>query len=170
MLAGMRRLLTPRWLVRHLIMVVLVAGMVGLAAWQLWRAAGGNLLSWGYTIQWPVFAGFVVFIWLREVRLARHGTGARDGAAAAGAGAAGAGPAVAGGQPPAGPGRPVVTRRRVRYQDEDDDPELAAYNDYLAWLNAHPQARPSDYPGPGWRGGPSGSGRAARPAARHITT
>jgi hypothetical protein len=29
----------------------------------------------------------------------------------------------------------------------DDDPELAAYNDYLSWLAAHPEARPGDYPG-----------------------
>ena len=27
------------------------------------------------------------------------------------------------------------------------DPELDAYNDYLAWLAAHPAARPGDYPG-----------------------
>ena len=30
---------------------------------------------------------------------------------------------------------------------EDEDPELAAYNRYLAWLNAHPGASPRDYPG-----------------------
>jgi hypothetical protein len=147
MLAGMRRLLTPRWLARHAIMLVLVAGMLGLASWQVWRAAGGNLLSWGYTIQWPVFAGFVIVIWLREVRLALRGGAA--GAAAPQAGGSDAPPAV--GCPAAGPaaGRPVVTRRPVTHQDEDD-PELAAYNDYLAWLNTHPQARPAAYPGPGW--------------------
>ena len=28
-----------------------------------------------------------------------------------------------------------------------DDAELMAYNHYLAWLSAHPQASASDYPG-----------------------
>jgi hypothetical protein len=31
--------------------------------------------------------------------------------------------------------------------DQVEDGELAAYNHYLAWLNANPDARPSDYPG-----------------------
>ena len=164
MLASMRRLLTPRWLARHVIMLVLVAGMLGLAGWQLWRAAGGNLLSWGYTLQWPVFAGFVVFIWLREVRLALRGdTGDPAGAAgAAGPEAAGSGASPGRGRPGTRPvaERPVVTRRPVAYHDEDD-PELAAYNDYLAWLNTHPRARPADYPGPGWASGDPPAGRLA---------
>jgi hypothetical protein len=47
----------------------------------------------------------------------------------------------------------VTVRRPVRVPvvsaapADDDDPELAAYNDYLGWLAAHPGARPSDYPG-----------------------
>jgi len=138
-----RRLLTPRWIACHALAVGLVAGMLGLAAWQLARAAGGNLLSWGYTIQWPVFAGFVVFVWAREVRRTLRGAPAM----------------VQPGRPPAPPGpaprRPLVTRRAndravpAGDPDDPDDPELAAYNRYLAWLNAHPGARPADYPG--WR-------------------
>ena len=31
--------------------------------------------------------------------------------------------------------------------DDSDDPQLAAYNRYLAWLNANPHANPADYPG-----------------------
>jgi hypothetical protein len=139
MLAAMRRLLTPSWLAMHALMIILVAGMLGLAAWQLWRAAGGNMLSWGYTVQWPVFAGFVVFVWAREVRRTLRGE-----------------PAVAPAPPEPTPppaaatsAPPVITRRtaRSRVTDEADDPELAAYNRYLAWLNAHPHARAADYPG-----------------------
>jgi len=163
----MRRLLTPSWLLRHLIMVVLVAGMLGLAAWQLSRATSGNLLSWGYTLQWPVFAGFVLFIWAREVRLARAGGADKAAGRPERPDAARAQPGAA---PSAAPGRaarrPVVTRRQPVYDDRGD-PQLAAYNDYLAWLNAHPWARPADYPGPGGTppdpaatsGGPAG-GRA----------
>jgi hypothetical protein len=125
----MRRLLTPGWLACHLLALVLVVGMLWLAAWQLSRAAGGNALSWGYLFQWPVFAGFVGFVWAREVRrvLRRSDT---DGPAPAGRG-------------------PVITRRPATSLAYDDsgDPELAAYNRYLRWLAANPAARPIDYPG-----------------------
>ncbi|HLV57744.1 MAG TPA: hypothetical protein VKY81_02560 [Natronosporangium sp.] len=149
----MRRLLTPRWLLHHLLMIVLVAGMLGLAVWQLYRARSGNLLSWGYTLQWPVFAGFVVFIWAREVKLALAAGASDTPPEQSGArrerGGARRRPGTA---PSADPGRatrrPVVTRRPPVY-DDSGDPQLAAYNDYLAWLNAHPWARPADYPGPG---------------------
>jgi hypothetical protein len=124
----MRRLATPRWLARHALAAVLVAGCLGLGWWQLRRAAGGNALSWAYAFQWPVFAGFVVFIWVREVRRAlgvpfktvQTGREAR---------------------------RPVLTYRPRPAPDDRNDPELAAYNHYLAWLNANPGARRGDYPG-----------------------
>ena len=41
----------------------------------------------------------------------------------------------------------VAVQRRVERTESGDDPELDAYNDYLAWLAAHPGARPVDYPG-----------------------
>lgn len=133
----MKRLLTPRWLACHVLVLLLVAGMLGLAAWQFSRATGGNALSWGYTFQWPVFAGFVVLIWAREVRRELRGSHPEPQPRSAP-------------EPPAPARRPVITRRAVpdeaAYYDADD-PELAAYNRYLAWLNAHPGARPADYPG-----------------------
>lgn len=133
----MRGLWTPGWLARHLLALVLVAGCLALGWWQFRRASGGNGLSWAYTVEWPVFAGFVVFIWWREVQLARRG-GRRQPEPGPEPGPAGAGPVV--------PGRPVrvpVTPAAAAA----DDPELAAYNRYLAWLAAHPGARPGDYPG-----------------------
>ena len=105
-------------------MVGLVTGMLGLGAWQLSRATGGNMLSWAYTIQWPIFAGFVVFIWWREVGRTLHGPT----------------------EPSPAPVRRAPTQ--VVYEDDaDDDPTLAAYNHYLAWLKANPGRRPADYPG-----------------------
>ena len=125
----MRRLVTRGWLARHALAAVLVAGCLALGWWQIRRAAGGNTLSWAYSVQWPVFAGFVVFIWWREVRRALG----REPRAAARTGA----------QPAR---RPVITARPAPVVDDGADPELTAYNDYLAWLSANPGARPADYP------------------------
>lgn len=68
----MRGLWTPAWMARHLLAIVLTAGCLGLGWWQFSRATSGNSISWGYMFQWPVFGGFVVFIWLREVQLAKR--------------------------------------------------------------------------------------------------
>ncbi|MPZ26083.1 MAG: hypothetical protein GEV12_06445 [Micromonosporaceae bacterium] len=133
----MRRLLTPGWLAGHTLMVAAVATMLALGWWQLTRATGGNGLSWGYAFQWPVFAGFVVFMWAREVRRARRGEEPEPGRTAASA--------------PASVRAAVLTRGAAgpaeAAYDDSDDPELAAYNRYLAWLSANPGARPVDYPG-----------------------
>jgi DNA-binding transcriptional regulator of glucitol operon len=134
----MKGLWTPAWIARHVLAVVLVAAFLGLGWWQFTRAAGGNTLSWGYTFEWPVFAGFVVFLWFREIQHELRGPDAQ--------------------RPPPDETRPAATdsgevrlgrpvRVPVAAARADDDPELTAYNDYLSWLAAHPGARPSDYPG-----------------------
>jgi hypothetical protein len=140
-LGGMKRLWTPAWIARHVAMVVLVVGFLGLGWWQVTRAASGNTLSFGYAIEWPVFAGFVVFLWWREVRHTLRGTDADRPTAP---------PATAGSDPAAAtPGvrRPVRVSRVPVPADGAEDGELAEYNHYLSWLNANPGARPGDYPG-----------------------
>nr|WP_221381186.1 hypothetical protein [Actinoplanes polyasparticus] len=135
----MKGLWTPAWIVRHVLAVVLTAGCLILGWWQFSRAQEGNAISWGYMFEWPVFAAFVVFLWFREVQLARRKGGHP---------AEPAPPEKAEEQLPGKAvtvGRPV--RVAVRSTPDADDPELVAYNDYLAWLNAHPGARPGDYPG-----------------------
>jgi hypothetical protein len=123
---GVRRYLTPAWLLKHAIALVLVAGCLALGWWQIGRARGGNALSYGYAVEWPVFALFVVFVWSREIRAERRGGYA---------------------EPPAPPSVPEDLRievpvRRVDRAGEDEDTE---YNRYLAWLSAHPEAKPRDY-------------------------
>ncbi|KWV33831.1 hypothetical protein [Micromonospora rifamycinica] len=142
----MKRLWTPAWILRHVALVVLVTGFLALGWWQISRAASGNTLSWAYAVEWPIFAGFVVFVWWREVRHALRGTRAVPPPAVAPGGPAPAGTT-------AGPTTPAV-RRPVRVArvpaapvDGADDADLAAYNRYLTWLNANPGARPGDYPG-----------------------
>jgi hypothetical protein len=141
----MKGLWTPAWLARHLVALIAVAVFLALGWWQFDRAAGGNSLSWGYTFEWPVFAGFVVFLWFREIQVARNRADQHrtdqppaepDEPAATGEKLSGA---------PVTVGRPV--RVAVQAPRAEDDPELDAYNDYLAWLATHPGARPGDYPG-----------------------
>jgi hypothetical protein len=136
-----RRLLTPGWLARHGLAIALVAAFLTLGWWQISRAAGGNALSWAYAVEWPVFAGFVVFVWWREVRRERRGD--RPGRPRSGEAAAEQASA-------AGFRRPVVTTKAYAGSGPETagapDGDLAAYNDYLAWLNANPGARPGDYP------------------------
>ncbi|MBC9004624.1 hypothetical protein [Micromonospora aurantiaca (nom. illeg.)] len=140
----MNRLWTPAWIVRHVAMVVLVAGCLGMGWWQVTRAAGGNAISFGYAIEWPVFAGFVIFVWWREVRQTLR---AADPAPAEDTAPSDAlAPPVTAGTPAVR--RPVrVVRAPSAPADGADDTELAAYNSYLSWLNANPGARPGDYPG-----------------------
>jgi DNA-binding transcriptional regulator of glucitol operon len=145
----MKGLWTPAWIARHALALVLVAAFLGLGWWQFSRATGGNSLSWGYTFEWPVFAAFVVFLWFREVQQERRAR--RAPAHDAAEPERSAQDAAAPGQAAQGD-RPLTVRRPVRVPvapvaPADDDPELAAYNDYLSWLAAHPGARPGDYPG-----------------------
>ncbi|QSB04266.1 hypothetical protein [Natronoglycomyces albus] len=63
----MRRFLTPAWIARHVIAVVLIVVFLWLGLWQLERAQAGNAISWAYSLEWPIFAVFVLAVWIREV-------------------------------------------------------------------------------------------------------
>jgi hypothetical protein len=168
----------------HAVALILVIAFLWLGWWQLGRAEQGNALSFGYACEWPAFAAFVVFVWVRELRLAlrdQPGTGAVAGGiepapAASPNGATSPDPGTSpngatspesGTSPnratPAGPASPLMpggvaaavarraSQRRIDRagpgHDDSNDAPLAAYNRYLAWLNANPQASRSDYPG-----------------------
>ena len=150
-------------------MLVLVAAFLILGWWQLGRAKQGNALSLGYTFEWPFFAAFVIFMWVREMRITLYGppgdrrrpTDARDsvteptGADAAshrtgeGAGAERSTTQTATDDRPAGITAfdlDAELARRARDQRRSADlDETSDYNQYLAWLAAHPDARPRDY-------------------------
>lgn len=110
-LTNVRKFFTPGWLGLHLIALVLIGCFMLAGWWQLTRAQGGNLQSWAYVIEWPMFAIFVVAMWVRMVRDELRGdTGEKP---------------------------PVTPRRSAPYAeiDEGNDVELAAYNRRLARLN-----------------------------------
>ncbi|RIV36604.1 hypothetical protein [Micromonospora radicis] len=95
----MKRLWTPAWIARHVAMVVLVTTFLGLGWWQVSRAAAGNAISWGYAVEWPIFAGFVVFVWWREVRHTLRGSPSAATAGPASATTGSAAPATVSAQP-----------------------------------------------------------------------
>jgi hypothetical protein len=120
-----RFLIKPRWLGWHLLMVVSFWGMLWLGDWQLHRALAGNGLSWAYTFEWPLFAGFAVVFWAKTIR--DEFRLRRDGSAA-----------PASGEPadlPFGVGTIQASSAQSAAPGEDEDAELSAYNAYLARLN-----------------------------------
>ena len=131
-----RFLITPRWLGGFVLMVAAVWGMLWLGDWQLHRAMAGNGLSWAYTFEWPLFAGFAVVFWAKtirdEFRIRRNGGVIPVDAEAAAA-------AVL----PAGLGTMQVDQPA----DDADDEELTKYNAYLARLNAEVKGTHGKRPG-----------------------
>ncbi|MEV5652226.1 transcriptional regulator [Nocardia sp. NPDC052254] len=128
-----------------LIILVIVATLacLGLGWWQWGRfeSSTGTGQNLGYALQWPLFAGFVVFAYFRFVRLERDAdSSAREATEAADTSAEPVAEtsapvrrkikSVAPREIPAGilPERPTAAR--------DDDPVLAEYNKYLADLHA----------------------------------
>ena len=49
----------------HVGLVLCLVICIGIGAFELSRALGGNTLSWAYVVEWPVLAGFGVFMWWR---------------------------------------------------------------------------------------------------------
>lgn len=125
-------LISPRWLAWHGFAVFAAWGMLWLGDWQLHRAEGGNALSWAYTFEWPIFTIFGVVFWAKTIidEWRRRGP---DGAAEDDPLTAETGMAAA-------VSLPAAAHTAVADADGDaDDPELAAYNAYLANLNKQVQ-------------------------------
>lgn len=117
----LRRLLTPGWLALHLVAALVFVALVELGRWQWHRGLHTHhFQNYSYGIEWWLFAGFAVFLWVKMMM------DTLDGAGEPPARATRPGPAPA----PA----PVVV-------DDEDDPALAEYNRRLAALHAADQAR-----------------------------
>ncbi len=110
----LRLLVTPRWLARHVLALLLVAGCLVAARWQLGRALSRHsVLNWSYVIEWSLFAGFVVLCWGWYLRDDLRGPVHDDDLVPA----------------------PVDALPEPVPVSAEEDPELAAYNAYLAELH-----------------------------------
>jgi hypothetical protein len=119
-------LIRPRWLGWHVLMVVSFWGMLWLGDWQFHRALAGNSLSWAYTFEWPLFAGFAVIFWVKTIRdefRIRRGEMPDPRAAAAE-------------DLPAGVSVQAAGEVQTADAEPGEDSELSEYNAYLARLNA----------------------------------
>ena len=110
----MRPFLTPRWLGRHalLLLSLAVLGWVGHWQWDKASNGSGGWQNYGYAVQWWLFAGFAVFLWVKVV------LDELDPSRVA------APPTV----------EPLEQPKAPAPADDEDD-ELAAYNRYLASLD-----------------------------------
>lgn len=113
-----RRLLAPQWLAWHALTIVVAVTFFRLGLWQWHQAvATRSPQNMGYALQWPVFALFAIAVWGRVVRDAVR-------------------------PPPDTPARERKPSRRPAPEPavgvpvtDEEDPELAAYNRYLAELD-----------------------------------
>ena len=114
----MPRLLAPKWLLGHVVVLALALVCLRLGLWQWQRAVSQHSAqSMGYALQWPFFALFGVGVWIRICR--DHVRPPADDAPQLSRPARRPAPEPA-------PAVPVT---------DEEDPELAAYNRYLARLN-----------------------------------
>ena len=106
------RLLTPRWVLLHLLVAALFVATFFLGYWQLTKAEnGGGVVNWSYALQWPLYGFMGLFFYGKMVKVELNRDPDEDE-----------------------PGQDVVLYQRPRI-DTTGDPELAAYNRYLAELN-----------------------------------
>lgn len=63
----MRKYFTWRCIGLHLLVVVLVPTFLFAGWWQYHVALGGNDLSWVYTVEWPFFAVYALYVWWKMI-------------------------------------------------------------------------------------------------------
>jgi len=117
-----QRFLTRHWVWLHIAVALAIPGFIALGWWQVLRAGAGNARSYGYAIEWPSFAVIVLVLYIRAIRMELRSAKAPVA------------PLLT------EPAQAPVTVAPDVSPDDEDDPELAAYNRYLSDLhNQHLQ-------------------------------
>lgn len=143
------RYLRPGALVGHV--VVLAAALtclrLGWWQWNVFERVGGTGQNLGYALLWPVFAGSFIYMWLRFLHL----EGVRHSEVSLYVDEEPVDEAVRA-EPAPAEAEPEVRQRRAAHEtftvglgyipaDDDEDPELAAYNRALAELAEEDERR-----------------------------
>ncbi len=131
-----RRWFTTRAVLSHVAIALWVPGCALACWWQVGIGLSGDSLGWIYSVMWPCFALFGTVFWWHFVHddpdtIGRRGLRRLQQATATDA--------------PRASDDTADDRAIALAQAEADDPELAAYNAYLAALSR--EDRPSS-----WRG------------------
>ena|SRR3974390_3055689 len=116
----MERLWTSRRALKlHAVILIVVPAFMAMCLWQVSRALGGNELSWAYVFEWPLFAGYAIYMWWRLLHEA----------------------------PEVDPSPITVAPRTEREAESGAEPraggdaELAAYNEFLGRLAEQDRSR-----------------------------
>ena len=117
----------------HLTLAAGLALCVGAFTFEVGRALGGNSLSWAYVFEWPIFAVFAVYMWWNLLHDTDGGRPRRRSAEQAGGGAPTGGGAAATGVGATGTSADDTGDTIVAGAD---DPDLAAWQAYLATMEA----------------------------------
>jgi DNA-binding transcriptional regulator of glucitol operon len=115
-----RAFVTPRWLIRHALLLLSLAVLGRIGWWFETARAEDDWQNYGYALQWWLFGGFAVFLWAKLVLDELD-------------------PARVEPAPEVTSELPAVARQQepveaVEADGDGSDPELAAYNRHLAWL------------------------------------
>jgi uncharacterized membrane protein len=131
-----RRVLTPKWLLADVAVLIAILVMLRLGLWQWDRAQSptGGIQNYAYAFQWPLFAVFTIVVWVKTlIEETRRDPQAPRAPRAQALPPAGAGvrrqPGTAG-----APGVRVGVATAVTIDDDDD--ETREWNQRLAALNA----------------------------------
>jgi DNA-binding transcriptional regulator of glucitol operon len=135
-------ILSPRWILWHVLTLGAMATCGFLAVWQ-WQRAGssmGSALNVGYGLQWPVFAVFFGYMWWRFLRMAIADLHAEPGEVEPAGVADVRGAAAEPVRDEPSPFGPRPAGYRATRASDQDDPEVAEYNRMLAALAARDAA------------------------------
>jgi hypothetical protein len=119
----------------HLTLVVVGGGCLAFGWWMFERARHGDGAAWVYTFEWPIFAVYAGYMWWRLLHDEERMTSTPPARRAASPSASEAASTL-----PADKGERVQQLGFDPYDDED--PDLAAYNRYLAALHDADRSRP----------------------------